>query len=89
LRSANRRFFPSTEEFRADAETERQALLARHPFERCAECLDHCGWAPVIVDGVERMQRCSCWDRYLRRMATMGVGTQPLLLVAARQESFS
>jgi hypothetical protein len=87
LRAANRRFFPSTEELRSDAELERQALLKAHPHERCTECRDNSGWVTVLVDGVARVQRCDCWTRYRQALEQLGVGHQPLALPAARDEA--
>lgn len=82
--ASSRRFFPSVEELRADAEAERKQILAAHPYRRCAECRDNSGWTPVITDGVERMERCDCFERYRASLAQLGVGDGCLLLSAAR-----
>lgn len=84
LRAANRRFFPSTEELRADAETERQALLAAHPYARCERCRDAGGFVTVVDEkGVSRAQRCACFADYRARLERLGVTDRPVLQLAA------
>lgn len=90
IRSANRRFFPSTDELRADAEAERQAFLKRHPYERCAECRDSHGWVTVVDDqGVERAAKCLCFKAYCERLALQGITERPVLQLAAGSEESS
>lgn len=80
LRASNRRFFPRTEELRADAEAERQALLKAHPFEPCDACRYSSGFVAVEVAGVTRMQRCHCFAAYRVALEQIGAGDQPLLV---------
>lgn len=76
-RAANRRYFPTTAELRADAEAERQAILQRNAYEGCDVCRDEStGWVSVLVDGVTRLQRCDCWAAYQAGLARQGVGAQ-------------
>lgn len=87
IRAANRKYFPTTEELRADAEAERQALLKAHPLERCAACRDSSGFLAITDDqGVSRMQPCSCRDVWRRALAVMGVTEYPVLALPAARE---
>ena len=78
-----RTFFPKAQEIRAAAEAARQALLALHPYERCADCDEHCGFVPVLVDGVTRLERCPCFAAHQKRIAALEIGGGPLMLEAA------
>lgn len=87
IRAANRRYFPSTAELRADAEAERQALLQAHPFTPCTGCRDTGGWAAFTdTDGVARVKRCTCFARYRGRLAQLGVTDYPVLALPAASE---
>jgi len=81
--ASSRRWFPTVEEFRADAEAERQAILKAHPHARCAKCRHSSGFVAVTVEGVERVKRCACFDVYLTRLERLGIGHEPLALPAA------
>ena len=81
--ASSRKWFPTVEELRADAEAARVALLKANPYERCDGCRENSGFVPVIVDGVERLQRCECFARYLADIAALGVGHLPLALPVA------
>lgn len=84
IRAANRRFFPSTEELRADAEAERQALLKAHPYVPCTVCRDSDGWVAFTDDaGVARVRRCGCFQRYREALARLGVTGEPVSVALA------
>lgn len=87
IRAANRRFFPSTEELRTDAEAERQVLLKEHPWKPCAVCRNSEGWVAFTdTDGVARVKRCGCFDRYRAQLAALGVTDYPVLALPAASE---
>lgn len=77
------RFMPKPGELRQYAEDARKALIAAHPYDGCCECDGHKGWRPVLVDGVQRVERCPCWGRHQEKLARLGVGSTPLALPAA------
>lgn len=83
-----RRRFPfRPADIRAAAEQQRQALIARHPFERCAECRDSGGFLEVTdAGGVKRMKPCVCRADYIARLERLGVPPRPLLQLTAAEE---
>ena len=85
--ASSRRFFPSPEELRRDAEAERQEMLKANPFTPCDRCQDSSGWVSVIDQaGHERMVRCECFDAYRHRLAAAGVGADRLALPPAEPQ---
>lgn len=87
IQAANRRFFPATAELRADAEAERQALLKEHPYVPCTVCRDTGGWVAFTDnDGVARVRRCGCFDRYRARLAQLGLTEYSVLALPAASE---
>ena len=90
IRAANRRFFPLTEELRADAEAERQALLKAHPWKSCTVCRESEGWVAFTdTDGVPRVRRCGCFVRHHTKLAALGVTEYPVLALPAPTEATS
>lgn len=77
---------PTAPAIRAAAEQARKAFIAAHPWEACIDCEETPGWCAVIIDGVTRMQRCRCKDRYQAQLAEQGV-TSSTLALPARERS--
>lgn len=82
-----RTWLPAVAELRADAEAERQVLLKEHPWKPCAVCRDSEGWVAFTdTDGVARVKRCGCFDRYRAQLAALGVTDHPVLALPAASE---
>ena len=74
---------PTVAELRSDAEVCRLEMVKALGAAGCADCSDHIGWVAVThPDGV-RMARCDCWTRHRAKLASLGVGGEPLALTAA------
>lgn len=87
--ASSRKFFPSVEELRADAEVERRAFLAANPYNRCESCRDNCGWVKALDGhGVERLRKCDCFERYRALLTDAGIG-EPLALPPAEEQDRS
>lgn len=71
------RFMLNAPELRAKCELQRRQLLALHAWTPCIECQDSPRWRTVIVDDVERMQKCPCVARHVEKLAGMGID-QPI-----------
>lgn len=85
--ASSRRWFPTVDELRADAEAERQAVLRERPHERCEACRGSSGFVAVKDDdGVTRMKRCGCFDAYLQSLEQLGVGAAVLALPVGRDD---
>lgn len=80
-----RPFFPKAGELRAECERQRQLWLAARPWEPCEACATSPRFVEVIVDGVPRLTRCSCWLEHQRLIEVAGMG-MPLALPPAREE---
>lgn len=79
---STRQFFPKVAELLEDAEACRVELLTSLKFEPCVNC-SASGWTETEIDGVKRMRRCHCWLQHQERVASLGVGHEPLALPAA------
>lgn len=79
---ATRTFMPKVSEIRQDAEACRGELIAQHKFSACESC-NETGWATVLVDGIERVKRCECFQAHQAKLASLGVTNQPLALPPA------
>ena len=75
--------FPSAAQLRELAESQRQILIAAHPWTPCIECEASPRFRPALSDGVTRMERCPCVERHRVMLASLGAGTQPLALPQA------
>lgn len=80
---ATRKFFPKASELLEDAEACRKELLAAQKFTPCDDC-HGTGWSEVETDGVKRATRCVCYRAYQQKLASLGVGPEPLALPPAR-----
>lgn len=69
------RFFPKPGELRALCSKTRSAMVAAVPFQSCETCATSPGWARVLVDGVERLERCQCWRAHRQQLRSLGVGS--------------
>ena len=78
------RFVPKPGELLRMAEQCRQALLASHPYDGCAECEMQKGWRTIISEkGVRTVEPCPCRERYKMKLARLGAGNEPLALLEA------
>jgi hypothetical protein len=88
LLKAGSPWMPKPGEIRVAAEQCRQALSAQLKFEPCESC-SRTGWAPVLVDGVPRVERCACWSAHQQRLSEAGVSAKPLALPPARDSDWT
>jgi hypothetical protein len=89
-RAANRRYFPSTPELREDCEAVRLDYLKSHPHKRCEQCRDNSGWIALLENGIARVTRCDCFERWRAELVADGIGhlalVQPALPPANRDD---
>lgn len=80
------RFMPKPAELRALCEVRRRQLLALHPWTPCVECHDNPRWRAVLIDDVERVQKCPCVARHAKKLEDMGIGTPIAALPSTASE---
>lgn len=80
IRREPRSFFLKAGEIRAICEKQRRQVVAANPWEPCCECEDTPRWRTIVIDGITRVDKCPCLERYRERLAGMGV-LEPLAML--------
>ncbi len=88
LEAANRKWFkfPTPADLKKIAaeliETRRKEAFRESLPADCPDC-GGSRWRPVTIDGVERLERCGCWQAAKKAMERVG---QPIALPPSRDE---